>query len=120
MVIVADCDGIRKSKAPKFHAFSGAGHWKMDGSLEAQHKGQVDVALEIRCADHHAAPSLQALEKVADLLIGILVLCVADTVSFAKQRVGFIVEQDPVLIFAPVEKVCQVFFCLADVPGNDH
>lgn len=108
-------NGGREGFLPQNQPLGGPGHGEMHYALESAGESIVHVALEIGAQDAQPAEFFHSLEQVRHLLVGKAVVRIADVGALAKQRVGFVKKQYPVLVFGPLEEGAEVFFRLADV-----
>src|SRR5947207_3183987 len=87
--------------------------------MEAADESLVQIVFEIRRQDEQAWKIFDALEKIADLLIRILVVRALNVGALAEQGVGLVEEQNPILGFRPFEDAFEILLRLTDVFGND-
>ncbi len=105
---------------PQAVALFGLRHGEGNDRLEAAGERVIDIAAQIGRQDDDAGKVLDALQEVADFLIGVAIVGAVDAGTLAKQGIGLIEEQDPAALFGQVEDAGQILFRFADVFRHDH
>ena len=110
----------RKRTSPDFGALRRIGKRELHHKANAPQKCRIQRALQVRRQNRQAAIRLHPLEQVTDFDIRIAIMAVLNLATLAKQRIGFVEQQDRATRLGGVEDAPQILLRLTDVFADDR
>src|SRR5690554_4769570 len=90
----------------------------MDDGIKPTDKSLVYVIFEVGSQDDQSREILHPLQQVTHLLVGIFVMGILYVGTFPEQGIGFIKEQNPILVFSFLKHLLEIFLGFTDVFGD--
>jgi len=96
------------------------GEGETQDRVEAPDKSLVDIILHVGGQNDQPVEILDPLQQIGDLLVGVLVVGVADAGALSEKRVGLVEKEYPAFVLGAGKQELEVLLRLADIFRDDH